>query len=91
MRTIFYRTEGRGPYGIAISDSQDITRPREQQEIIESCAGDFFHNRDGFAAKWPRMFTLHETKDGPAVALMQVEFESEPVFSAYQTTTKDTP
>jgi hypothetical protein len=54
------------------------------EEFAAECAKDFHDNCDGWEARWPRVFTLYASKDGPPLARMSVDREYVPSFNASQ-------
>jgi len=62
------------------SNSYDIHRPIEQEEILERCAEDFFYNHDGWESSWPVLFALHDGEDGGELCRLMIDREDQPYF-----------
>lgn len=48
--------------------------------IVEDCAEDFYHNRDGWDSSWPVDITVYINRE--SIGTFEVECDFEPTFSA---------
>ena len=63
----------------------DVHDSADRVGLVEECADDWHSNHDGWEAKWPRMFVLYESKEGPALERFEVDREANPIFSVSRT------
>lgn len=79
-RTFYYSTPetGDGPWQFESMWDRDDLR-----FVAESAAEDYYDNHDGWEASWPKVFAIHESADGPVVALFEVHRDFSPTFSAF--------
>jgi hypothetical protein len=87
--TLFYSSAARGDasgdgycHQVTLEATYDLTDDTWLDSIAEQCADDWHSNHDGWEASWPRVFALYASKEGPAIAHMEVERETVAQFMA---------
>lgn len=68
-------------FKLSIAREADVTRPFEQEGILEECAEDFYQCHDGWECSWPLELRLFKSEEGPQLAAAKVEMQMEPRFS----------
>lgn len=91
-QTMWYSVEDAGDERFSVDTVFAPHEPREcfgemvtwdgcdQEAAATDAAEDYYNSHDGWESRWPLVFTLYASEDGPALAKVTVEQESEPVF-----------